>query len=90
VLGLGRGRREGREPKGEKREWAGVAHAGRGRGKGELGWARRRFGCLALSLFLFLYPIYSNKLFEFKIQFEFKHINSTQIKQCCSMNAQTL
>jgi hypothetical protein len=59
----------------EKGEWAGVAHAGRGRGKGELGRARRGFGLLSLlpSPFLFLFYtqlfkqnyLNSNK-FEFK------------------------
>jgi hypothetical protein len=70
-LGLGRGRKgERRGSPREKGEWPGVAHAGRGRGKGELGRARRRFGLPSLipSPFLFLFYTQSiqTKLFEFK------------------------
>jgi hypothetical protein len=60
-----------------------------GEGKEPKGEKESGPGCLVLFLSFFLYSIYSNKLFEFKIQFEFKPINPTQIKQCCSMNAQT-
>jgi hypothetical protein len=72
-----------------------VAHAGErkgARGKKEkrerANWAGPMgFGLLPSLFFSTQHP---NKPFEFKIQFEFKPINSTQIKQCCSMNAQTI
>jgi hypothetical protein len=61
------------------------------RREGELGWAKA-LGWFPSLLFSFLFstltPIQTN-LIEFKIQFEFKPINSTQLKRCCSMNAQT-
>jgi hypothetical protein len=64
--------------------------------RGERGRVWAGLGCLSFSPFLFLFlllfytqPIQTN-LIEFKIQFEFKPINSTQITQCCSMNAQTI
>jgi hypothetical protein len=71
----------------------------RGRGSAQTGEREgkqagpRSLGCLSF-LFLFLLLSYTQliqaNLIEFKIQFEFKPINSTQLKQCCSMNAQTI
>jgi hypothetical protein len=84
-----------------KRKWAGVAHAGK---RGERGperrerkgkWAglREALGWFPSLFFSFLFsnltPNQTN-LIEFKIPFEFKPINSTQLKQCCSMSAQTI
>jgi hypothetical protein len=66
------------------------------RREGEGSWAgpRRGFGCLSFILspllFFFYTPLIQTNLIEFKIRFEFKSINSAQIKQCCGMNAQTL
>jgi hypothetical protein len=84
----------------------GAAHAGREEGRVlGLGWPMRERGgekegwagprgfglLLSLSfLFSFLYSLIQANLIEFKIQFEFKSINPTQTKQCCSMNAQTI
>jgi hypothetical protein len=67
---------------------------GRRRGKGAReGEGVGLLGSISFtSSFLFLFytlSIQTNPI-EFKIQFEFKPINSTQIKQCCGMNAQTL
>jgi hypothetical protein len=67
-----------REEGGERESWT------------ELGQGFGLLPFLLLSFFSFLYSNIQTKLFEFKIQFEFKPINSTQIKQCCSMNAQTI
>jgi hypothetical protein len=81
---LGRGKR--------KRE---RGPAGEGE-KGEGTWAgpRRGFGLptfiLSPLLFFFYTPLFQTNLIEFKIQFEFNSINSTQSKPCCGMNAQTL
>jgi hypothetical protein len=54
----------------EKGEWAGVAHAGRGRGKKELGRARWRFGLPSFIPSPFLFFFYTltiqTILFEFK------------------------
>jgi hypothetical protein len=67
---------------------------GRRRGKGAReGEGVGLLGSISFtSSFLFLFytlSIQTNPI-GFKIQFEFKPINSTQIKQCCGMNAQTL
>jgi hypothetical protein len=71
-------------------KWASVAHAGREEERGRAGLAKALgwFPSLFFSfLFSTLTPIQTN-LIEFKIQFEFKPINSTQLKKCCSMSAQ--
>jgi hypothetical protein len=87
------------------KRWAGgnrpgSAHVERGekkrgpRERGVLGWAGRLLGWAAFYSFffpfLFLYSTIQTILLEFKYNFEFKSIHSTQIKQCCGMNAQTL
>jgi hypothetical protein len=98
------GRKVGRlGPRGERKggrgksRWASGGPCGREerkkgpeRERGEEGfWA----GPLSLLSFLFLFSFLPStiqtNLIEFKTQFEFKPINSTQLKQCCSMNAQT-
>jgi hypothetical protein len=62
------------------------------RGRGEWAGLREALGWFLSLFFSFLFstltPIQTN-LIEFKIQFEFKPINSTELKQCCSMSAQT-
>jgi hypothetical protein len=63
-------------------KWASVAHAGREEERGRAGLAKALgwFPSLFFSfLFSTLTPIQTN-LIEFKIQFEFKPINSTQLK----------
>jgi hypothetical protein len=63
-------KRERRESPREKREWAGVAHAEGGRGKEELGRARRRFGLPSFIPSPFLFFFYTLTIQT--IPFEFK------------------
>jgi hypothetical protein len=58
----------------------------RGRERGEWAGLREGLGRFVSFFFSFFFSILNiqTKLFEFK------PINSTQIKQCCSMNAQTI
>jgi hypothetical protein len=75
-----------------KKKWAGLAHAGEeerreeARGERETGLGQGEgLGCLSFILspllFFFYTPLIRTNLIEFKIQFEFKSINSTQLKK---------
>jgi hypothetical protein len=76
--------------------WAGPCGEGKEEGRAGPRVRERRevwAGWAGLFSFPFLFSklnLIQTILIEFKIQFEFKPINSTQMKQCCSMNAPTI
>jgi hypothetical protein len=85
----------GSGPRGKRKGEGVLGLGGLGQGRegerGVLGWWAGLFSFspfLFLFLLLFYTQLIQTNLLEFKIPFEFKPINSTQIKQCCSMNAQ--
>jgi hypothetical protein len=86
------GEEERSEELGLGRLWAVERKRGReglrGRREGMLGWAACFYSFPFSSSFL--YSLIQTTPIEFNLQFEFKPINSAQIKQCCGMNAQTL